>query len=228
MLGVYINAGAVILGTVLGLLFFRTLQKFRHIITDSVGILVTALGIYGVKEMKSAVIVLMSLILGGALGHALDLESRITKLVEGVKGRFQGQNFSEGFVYATTLFVVGPMAVIGSINAGLFKDYSVLILKSVMDGFSAAALTAIYGAGVVLSAASVLAVQGAVVLFSSQLQFLKSPTYLADFSAVGSLLIAMIGMRMLGLKDMKVANYLPALVVSILLVWLSVIIGPVL
>jgi len=100
------------------------------------------------------------------------------------------------------------------------KDYSILFLKSVMDGFSAAALSAAYGMGVFLSALAVLIVQGAIALFSAQLSFLQLPMYVNDFSAVGNLLIAMIGLRMLGIKEIKVGNYLPALLIQIFLAWL--------
>jgi uncharacterized membrane protein YqgA involved in biofilm formation len=219
MVGVYVNTLAVLLGTLAGFAFLKPLQKYRNVITESVGVLVLALGIYGIKDMNNASIVLVSLLVGGIIGTALDIEGRIGHLTDNLQHRFQGQQLTEGFVSATTLFVIGPMTIIGSINAGLLGDYSILFLKSVMDGFSAAALTAAYGVGVMLSAISVLVVEGAIALFSSQLAFLKMPIYLNDFSAVGSLMVAMIGLRMLGLKDLKVGNYLPALLVQLIIAW---------
>ncbi|WP_018962590.1 DUF554 domain-containing protein [Coprothermobacter platensis] len=221
MRGVYVNTLAVLLGSVGGLLFIKPLQRYRSVISDSVGVLVLALGIYGIKDMNNASIVLISLLMGGVIGTALDIEGRIGHLTDRLQKRFQGQKLTEGFVSATTLFVVGPMTIIGSINAGLLNDYSVLFLKSVMDGFSAAALTATYGIGVLLSSLSVLIVQGAIALFSAHLAFLKLPMYLNDFSAVGNLMVAMIGIRMLGFKEIKVGNYLPSLLVQIFLTWLT-------
>lgn len=220
MLGVYVNTLAVLAGAFAGLVFIKPLQTYRHVITESVGVLVLALGIYGIKDMNSPAIVLISLLVGGLIGAAMDIEGHLGRLTQSLQQRFQGQQITEGFVYATTLFVVGPMTIIGSINAGLMKDYSILFLKSVMDGFSAAALSAAYGMGVFLSALAVLIVQGAIALFSAQLSFLQLPMYVNDFSAVGNLLIAMIGLRMLGVKEIKVGNYLPALLIQIFLAWL--------
>jgi len=121
-----VNTLAVLAGAFAGLVFIKPLQTYRHVITESVGVLVLALGIYGIKDMNSPAIVLISLLVGGLIGAVMDIEGHLGRLTQSLQQRFQGQQITEGFVYATTLFVVGPMTIIGSINAGLMKDYSIL------------------------------------------------------------------------------------------------------
>jgi len=146
MLGVYVNTLAVWL-VLLQAWFHKAAADISARHNRICGCLSACTGIYGIKDMNSPAIVLISYC-GWSNCAVMDIEGHLGRLTQSLQQRFQGQQITEGFVYATTLFVVGPMTIIGSINAGLMKDYSILFLKSVMDGFSAAALSAAYGIGV--------------------------------------------------------------------------------
>jgi uncharacterized membrane protein YqgA involved in biofilm formation len=112
------------------------------------------------------------------------------------------------------------MTIVGSITAGLTGDGSLIYMKSLMDGISSMVLASVYGIGVMASALSVLIVQGALVLGASSLSFLTSPAYLNDLVGVGGLMVIAIGLKILEIKDLKVGNFLPALIVEPIIVWL--------
>ena len=217
---VLVNTAAVLVGSVLGLITGKGIpERFKQVLFQAIGLLTIGLGAEMFLDANSALVVLGSLALGGLLGEALGIEEWLAKLADTV-GPGQGADFARGFVMAATLFLTGPMTIIGSIQAGLEDTGQLLLIKSLMDGISAMMLAATYGAGVLLSAVAVFLVQGLLVTFASSLSFLQGVQYLGDFTAVGGLMVIGIGVRMLELRDIKVGNYLPALVVSPLLSFL--------
>jgi uncharacterized protein len=217
---VLVNTVAVLAGSVLGLLTGKGIsERFRRVLFQAIGLLTIGLGVEMFLDAQNALIVLGSLALGGLLGEALRIEDRLASLADRV-GPGQGADFARGFVMASTLFLTGPMTVIGSIQAGLENNGQLLLIKSLMDGIAGMMLAATYGVGVLLSAVAVWIVQGLLVTFASSLSFLQDVQYLGDFTAVGGLMVIGIGVRMLELRDIKVGNYLPALVVSPLLSFL--------
>ena len=129
--------------------------------------------------------------------------------------------FVKGFITASVLFVAGPMTVIGSLKAGLSGENELIFIKSLMDGISSIMLAAAMGRGVLLSAGSVYIVQGSLVSLAGLLSFLQSPVYLGDFSGVGGLMLLGLGLRLLEIKEIRVGNFLPALIVSPILTWIS-------
>jgi len=126
-----------------------------------------------------------------------------------------------GFITATLLFVAGPMTVIGSIKAGVEGNNEIIFLKSLMDGISSVMLAASFGTGVLFSAISVYVVQGGLVSLASFLSFLQQPSYLGDFSGTGGLMLLALGIRLLEIKEIKVGNFLPALIISPVLTFIS-------
>ena len=214
---VLVNTAAVLAGSVLGIITGKGISdRFKSVLFQAIGLLTIGLGVKMFFDANSALIVLGSLALGGLIGEALRIEEWLAKLADRA-GPGQGADFARGFVVATTLFLTGPMTIIGSIQAGLENNGELLLIKSLMDGIAGMMLAATYGSGVLLSAAAVFLVQGLLVTFASSLSFLQEARYLGDFTAVGGLMIVAIGIRMLELRDIKVGNYLPALIISPLL-----------
>jgi len=214
---VLVNTAAVLIGALIGLFTGRGIsERFRNAMFQAIALLTLGLGAKMFLDANSALIVLASLAVGGVIGEALRVEDRLGALADRA-GPGEGENFARGFVMACTLFLTGPMTIIGSLQAGLEGNGELLLIKSLMDGIAAVMLAAKYGKGVLLSAIAVFLVQGLLVTFASSLSFLQEPRYLGDFTAVGGLMIIGIGIRMLELRDIKVGNYLPALVISPLL-----------
>jgi uncharacterized membrane protein YqgA involved in biofilm formation len=213
-LPVIINTAAVIAGSLLGVLTGRGISaRFRNVLFQAIGLLTIGLGVKMFFDAKSALIVLASMAAGGILGEALKIEDWLAGLADKV-GPGQGANFARGFVVALVLFVPGPMTMIGSLRVGLEGNGELLLVKSLMDFISSIMLAAAYGWGVLLSAAGVWLIEGLLVAFAGSLAFLQQPRYLGDFTGVGGLLLLAIGVRMLELREIKVGNYLPALIIA--------------
>jgi len=213
-IAVLINTAGVIAGSLLGMLGGKGLsERFRRVLFQAIGLLTIGLGVKMFLDVQEPLIVLGSMAAGGLIGEALRIEEAMGRLAEQV-GRGEGAHFARGFVLAFMLFVPGPMTIIGSLQAGIQGDGQLILIKSLMDFISSIMLATVYGAGVLLSAIGVFVVQGLLVQFASSLSFLQEPRYLADLTAVGGLMLLAIGVRMLELREIKVGNYLPALVIA--------------
>ena len=128
------------------------------------------------------------------------------------------KNFAYAFLNSSVLFCVGAMAIVGSFEAGVNHNYTTIITKSILDGFMAIGFAAALGVGTAFSALAILVYQGALTLLSMWIQPYVSELLINEVSAVGGALIIMIGINLLGLKKIKTANFLPALVIEILFV----------
>lgn len=150
----------------------------------------------------------------------MDIEELIEAIGEKFKkiGKFsESWTFSQGFVPTSILFSAGPMTILGCTQDGLLHKPELLITKSIMDGISAIILTSILGVGVIFSAIVVLLFQGSMTLLPGQLHFIGEPYYLNDFTGIGGMLVFAIGIRLFGVKDIKVGNFLPALILVVIL-----------
>lgn len=224
MLGTWINVGAVLLGSVVGLLVGKRVpEAFTRSATVAVGLVTLIVGAQLAIGTQNALVLLFALLIGGGIGTWLRLEDRLERLGE-LSGRWFPASMRgaipQGFVAATLLFCIGPMAVLGSIRDGLYGDWRILGLKSVMDGISSIGLVAALGPGVFLSAASVLVYQGAITLAARWLMspgageaFAPSPA-LVEFNAVGGAVLVALSLKLLGIRDLKVGNLLPALALA--------------
>lgn len=216
-IAVLINTIAVIIGGFFGTFIGNKLtNNIRKILFQSVGLTTVFIGINMGLKANDLIIVLISLAIGGVIGELLKIEDRIGKIANKIEKSEGETKFVKGFITATVLFVVGPMTILGSLNAGISNDNSVLLLKSMLDGISSIILSSVYGIGVVFSALSVWVVQGLFVMGSRQLEFLSQDLYLNDFTAVGGAMIIGLSLRLLDLKDVKVGNFLPALIIVII------------
>lgn len=224
MEGTIINAVAIVAGGLLGLsLGGRFPAAMVENIMHGVSLVVLLVGLQMGLRTENAIVVLLSLVLGGIMGEYLRLEDRFNQLSRRVEERYarggEGE-FTRGFVAASLLYCVGPMAITGAFQNGLLGDYSILLTKSFLDGISAVALAAGLGYGVAFSALPVFLYQGALALGAIWLKPLLSPAVVNEMTATGGVLIIGIGLSMLEIKKLRVANFLPALAVVIPLVYL--------
>ena len=167
----------------------------------------------------------LALIIGGILGEWWNIEGGILRFGEFLKKRFakkeSGKDFAGGFLNASVLFCVGAMTLVGAFKAGAEGNYDLILTKSVMDGFMAIMLTAAMGIGVAFSAITILVYQGGITLLAGVLQPLVNELLLSELTAVGGVLVIMIGLNLLGLSKLKTANYIPALLITIGLITLE-------
>ena len=221
MFATIINALAVLIGSLIGLsLKGRIRDRYENNVFTSLGIFTLVLGISMALKPCNPLYMVFSLVLGGLCGTWMRIEGKILILGEWIKDKLpesmRDGPFAMGFLDATVLFCVGAMTIVGSFKAGIEKDYQLLFLKSVMDGSVAILLAAVMGWGVALSALSVLIVQGTLTLMSGLVSPFVEQAMIDAVSAVGGLLILMIGINLLKLKEVKTANFIPALVLIIL------------
>lgn len=231
MLGVLVNTLAVIVGSGLGLVFRRGIpEKITRAVMSAIGLCTLYLGFSGALAGRNALITIIALVLGTALGTVLDIDGAINRLGKwaeqainrGKPGQLEGSgSIGEGFVTASLLFCVGAMTVVGSLNAGM-GDHSMLFAKSVLDLIAAAMLSVSLGLGVMLSAAFVLVFQGAIALFAGVLKPLLSDSAIAEMTCAGSLLILALGLNLLGITKLKIADMMPAIVLAPVLVLLGI------
>ncbi|MGG6293046.1 DUF554 domain-containing protein [Leptolyngbya sp. AN02str] len=238
--GTWINVGTIVLGTTLGLLFRDRLPpRMQRIITHGVGLTTLLIGLNMANSLTRAgagvvdgiILGLLTLVLGGLLGEWLKLEDKLTIVGDWLKHRFKGKGkFTEGFVAASLLFCIGPMALIGSLNNGLIGDNTLLTLKATMDGLAAIALTSSYGMGVGFSALSILIYQGILSLAAGSLaQSLPDPAnspVVMLVTGVGGLMVFAIGLMLLDIGNVRVAPFLPAPLIAPLMFWLAIAVSP--
>lgn len=217
LIATLVNSISVIVGSLLGFFMKRGLpENIKEILFFAAGLTTLGIGMTMVMKVNNFLIVLASMAIGGAIGELLDIEGFLRRIGDTMK---EG-DFSTGFMMASILFLVGPMTIVGSVNAGLTGDASLIYLKSLLDGISSFILASIYGLGVTVSALSVLVVQGTLVLMSSYLKFLTQPMYLNDLIAVGGVMILGIGLKILDIKDTRIGNFMPALAIEPLIVFI--------
>lgn len=221
-LGTLINAGAILLGGGLGLLLKRGIpRRVSDAVMEALGFAVLYLGISGARDMEQPLVVIASLAIGTAIGTALDLDGKVNALAEKVTGAgktTEKSGLKEGLVSATVLFCAGAMGITGALSDGLSGDYSVLLTKAVLDGVSACFLASAVGGGVLLSAVPLLLYQGLFTLLGA-----FCSTFLGgvagSMGAVGSLLLIPIALNLMGVKQFKVMNCVPAVFLPILFWW---------
>jgi uncharacterized membrane protein YqgA involved in biofilm formation len=220
--GTLINVITVLIGSGLGLLLRNRLsERYKAIILQGVGILTIVIGMQMALKTENILILLISLLVGGLSGQYLRLEENIDVFADKVKNRFAKDNdtyFSEGFITASIIFCVGPMTILGSINDGLRGDINLLAIKSVLDGFTAFALTTSFGVGVIFSIITIIIFQGGLTVFAVLIDQFFNDMMINEMTAVGGALIIGIGFIILDIKKIKVATFLPALIFAPILV----------
>lgn len=221
MLGTWVNTLTVLAGSLIGMAIGNRLpERIRKIVFTALALMTLGIGVSMVIRGSRPLIIIGSIVLGGIIGELIDIERQLERFASWLQTRVRvgGGNFVRGFVTASLLFCVGPMTVVGSIQDGLSGDSTILVTKAIMDGFASVALAATTGIGVMFSTITVLVVQGGLSLLGKSLSALTEPQALDQLTGVGGLLIIALAIRMLEIKDIRVGNLLPALVIVALLV----------
>lgn len=219
MLGVLINCAAVIVGSLIGLLVGKHLKdSFKSLVFSCSGLVTIIMGIDMALDSSNYLGLLLSLLVGGAIGHLLKIEDAIentgSKLEKALsKGNADSNGlFARGFMEASVLFCSGAMSVVGSIQAGTTGDLNTLLIKSVMDGCMAVVFASVYGVEVMFSFLFILLYQGFFVLTGTWLEPTLGQEGIGAISAAGGILLLMIGLGLLDIKKFRTANYLPVLI----------------
>lgn len=230
MLGVLVNTLTVIVGSLVGLLCKKGIpKKLTDAVMLGIGLCTLYIGFSGSLKGENTLILIGSMVLGAITGTALNIDGAITRLGNWVESRFKKSEsakttIAEGFVTASLLFCVGAMTIVGSLNAGLHGDNELLFTKATLDLVSSAMLAASLGCGVLCAAVFVFVFQGAIVLLAQYLVPVLTTAAIAEMTCAGSLLIVALGLNLIGITKIKVANYLPAMVFAPLLCWLVALI----
>ncbi|MBP3201804.1 MAG: DUF554 domain-containing protein [Lachnospiraceae bacterium] len=219
MIGVLVNVVAILVGAIIGVLFNKVLsEKITSAVMMSLGIVTFIIGIKTALKIQNELLLTLSV----AIGTIIDIDKYVNDLGEFFKKSFaknaNDSRFAEAFASASILFAVGAMSVLGSIEAGLNHDYSVLFLKSTLDFCAALIYGSTLGIGVAFSSFTILVFEGLIALFAGSLTFLaKDELLMNEFSAVGNLLVMMIGLNLMGVTKVKLANMLPSIVMVVVL-----------
>ena len=227
MTGTIINILAVLVGSIIGLLFGnRFPERVRQTVIAGIGLFTAAIGFQMFLKTENPIIVLGSLLLSGLVGEFLQIEAGLQNFGAWIEKHIHLQpdgneqsktdrktRFVRGFLTASLVFCVGPMTILGSIQDGLSGDYSLLAIKSVLDGFAALAFASILGEGVLFSTLVILVYQGGLSLAAARMQALVTEAMMNEMTAVGGLMLVGIALSsLLELKPIRVGNFLPALV----------------
>lgn len=234
LVGPLANALELALGGVLGVLLkSRISQRLSDFLMEGQGLVVLLLGIQGVMRGGTVVVVATSMALGSALGLAIDIDAAVTRFGDWAQGRLAGLtrgnerlgHFSEGFVTATLFACVGSMAIVGSLSAGLEGDPSTLVAKGLIDLVCAMVMAASMGVGVPFAGATVLVYELVLTACAGLLAPVLSDAVVTEMVVTGSLLLLAMGLNMLGVTRIKIANLLPSCFVPMLLVPLAQLAG---
>lgn len=233
MIGTIINIAAVLVGGTVGSLAGNRLpNKVQETVMAGLGLLTLVIGTSMALSSTNMLIPMFSVLLGGILGELLGIDDGLNALGRRAEkrwghrlgqGRVAGWSVTQAFVTTSLLFCVGPLTILGSIQDGLLGDYQLLAIKSTLDGFAAIAFAATLGPGVLLSAGTVAIVQGgisglAMLLGSSLGSVGRETPWVVELTATGGVLILGLGLGLLDLKKIRVANLLPAIVIAPLIV----------
>ncbi len=226
MTGVIINTITVIIGSTIGLLLKKGIpERISKAAMTAIGLCTLYIGIDGALSGDNTIVLILSMVFGTIIGTAINIDGKLEKLGNAIEKKMKREDskgsISQGFISASLLFCVGAMTIVGSLNAGLSGDNELLITKSVLDLISSCMLASTLGIGVLFASAFVLTYQGALVLFAQLLQTVLTDEALRnEITCAGSVMIIALGLNLLGITKIKVANLLPALLLVPLFFWL--------
>lgn len=233
MMGTIINIAAILIGGAIGLFFgARIPERVKHTVVMGMGLFTAVVGIQMFFKTENALIVLGSILIGALLGEWWRIEDGLEAFGRFLEKRFtveknpttlpgERSRFILGFMTASLLYCIGPMAILGSIQDGLTGNYQTLAIKSVLDGFASVAFASTLGVGVLFSIVPLAIYQGGISLLAGQLNAIVTPTMMNEMTATGGVILLGLAMaRLLEIKPIRVGNFLPALAVAPLIVWI--------
>jgi len=218
MLGVIVNVGTVLLGSLVGLFLKRGIpKKVTEALMIGIGLCTVFIGISGALQGENTLVLILSMAIGTVIGTLLDIDRQLNRLAAYVETRFKQKDgqvtVAEGFVTASLLFCVGAMTIVGSLQAGLTGDCEMLYTKATLDLISSCVLSASLGIGVLLADAFVLVFQGGLVLLAGFIAPFLTDYAIGEMTCAGSVLIIALGLNLIGVTKIKVANYLPVILI---------------
>ena len=229
MTGTIVNAIAIVIGSLIGMLFKRGIpDRVNTAIIKAEGIAIFVIGLNGVLtamlsigangrlQADGAVLLLISLAVGCIIGELIKIEDRFNKLSLVIERKLKADNFAKGFVTATLVYVIGAMSIVGAINDGLTGDSTVLFTKSLLDFITSIILASTFGAGVIFSAIPVFIYQGAIAMLARFIAPYATDEPIRLLSMVGYALVMTIGFNFLADTKVRIANLLPALAIPII------------
>lgn len=217
MIATLVNAVVVVLCALLGNFLQRGFpEKLRTLMMQILGLCVIVVGLRMVLDVSNDMIIVLSVAIGTVIGHFCHLDRHLDNLGIRVKtlAKVDDARFVDGFVSASLLFCVGAMAIVGSFEAGLNDNYSIIFTKSVLDGIMAIVLGSTLGIGVAFSAVAIVVYQGALTLLAGLLSPVLTDLVVSYMSAAGGIMIMAIGVTTAGIKDINTVNTLPGLIVA--------------
>jgi uncharacterized membrane protein YqgA involved in biofilm formation len=237
MTGTFINVAAILIGGIIGLIFgSRIPERYKSTVIAGMGLFTMAMGLQMFLKSNNQLIVLGALLIGALLGEWIGIEDGLQTLGETLEKRFSrnanpidqtldkpasNSRFVRGFMVTSLLFCIGPMAILGSLQDGLTGDYKLLAVKSTLDGFGAIAFASTLGVGVLFSSFMVLIYQGGISLLAGQLSAIVTDPMMAEMTATGGVILMGVALSsLLEIKKIRVGNFLPALAVAPLIVWI--------
>ncbi|MDB8791968.1 MULTISPECIES: DUF554 domain-containing protein [unclassified Romboutsia] len=230
MIGTIVNSISIVLGCIIGIIVKgRLSEKISTTVMNGLALCVIYIGIEGAFKGENTLLTIVCIALGALLGEIIDIDKWLNKLGDYLEVKFnkdkekEAVSISEGFVSASLLFCVGAMAIVGSLQSGLSVNHETLFAKSILDGVSAIIFTSTLGIGVLFSAVSVFLYQGIITILSSSLSGILSTPVINSMTAIGSLLIIGLGLNMLKVTNIKVANLLIAVFLPILAGMINII-----
>lgn len=218
MLGVLVNVGTVLIGSLVGLLLKRGIpEKVTEALMTGIGLRTVFIGISGALQGENTLVLILSMAIGTVIGTLLDIDKQLNRLAAYVEARFKQKDgqvtVAEGFVTASLLFCVGAMTIVGSLQAGLTGDCETLYTKATLDLISSCVLAASLGIGVLLSDIFVFIFQGGLVLLAGLIAPFLTDYAIGEMTCAGSVLIIALGLNLIGVTKIKVANYLPVILI---------------
>lgn len=221
MLGPIVNGVVIVICALAGKFFVKGLSgRFEEIIKKAIGLSIMYIGISGAMDNSRVMLLIISMVAGSIIGEWINIDKGMNTLGLWAEKRFgfgEG-NFAKGFVTASILFCTGSMAIVGAMQSGLQGNHEMLYAKSILDGVIAIVFASTMGIGVAFSAVPVFVYEAAIALGAGYIKDWLTPEIITEMSAVGSLLIAALGFNFLEVKEIKVANMIPA----IFLPWLFI------
>ncbi|MCF8231357.1 MAG: DUF554 domain-containing protein [Bacteroidales bacterium] len=222
MTGTFVNVGAVIAGSLIGLMINRRLNpRFTNTVFQAIGLFTVFLGISMALKTDNILLIIFSLVLGAITGELLRIDKGIERFSDYLKRKLKSRNdrFSEGLITSFLLFCMGSMTILGAIEEGLGDEPNLLLAKSLMDGFSSIALASAMGIGVLFSVVPLLIYQGGITLFAEYFQEHATELFVNELTAVGGILLLGLGISILDIKKVNIVNMLPALIYILVLVY---------
>ena len=221
LFGTIINALLIVVGAFVGRFLHNIPERMKETVMYGIGLAVAVIGIQMTFESTQVLIVIISIVVGAVIGEWVDLDKKVNDLGHWMESKIpandKGPGISQGFVTATLIFVIGSMAIIGAIDSGLRNDHDVLVTKGIIDGFTAIILSSTLGIGVAFAAIPVILYQGLITLFSTQIsRFVPDDLldfFISEMTATGGLMIFAIGLNLIGLTKVRVANLIPGIFV---------------